>query len=53
MSDENDRKQSRPSWPRRIAWLVGIWGASIAVLAIAAYLLRVLMDFAGMTAGNS
>ena len=49
---ENNSKTPRPSWPKRIAWLVGIWGASIAVLAIAAYLLRVVMDLAGMTAGN-
>jgi hypothetical protein len=50
---EDDRKTPQPSWLRRIAWLVGIWGASIAVLAVVAYLLRILMDLAGMTAGNS
>lgn len=41
------------SWPRRIAWLVGIWAASIGALAIAAYLLRILMNWVGMTAGTS
>ncbi|RTZ40950.1 DUF2474 domain-containing protein [Candidimonas sp. SYP-B2681] len=40
-------------WGRRIAWLVGIWAASIAVLAIAAYLLKLLMNLAGMTTGHS
>ena len=48
---ENDTKTPRSSWLRRIGWLMAIWGASIAALAIVAYLLRVLMDFAGMTAG--
>lgn len=50
---ENHEKAQGPSWPKRVAWLVVIWGASIAVLTIAAYLLRMVMNFAGMTAGDS
>ncbi|MGP1615095.1 MAG: DUF2474 domain-containing protein [Pollutimonas bauzanensis] len=46
-------KKDRPSWGSRVAWLIGIWAASIGVLAIAAYLLRLLMNWAGMTAGHS
>ena len=38
------------SWPRRIAWLILIWIASIAALAIVAALFRVLMNAAGLTA---
>ncbi|MGB3288354.1 MAG: DUF2474 family protein [Burkholderiaceae bacterium] len=41
---------SRPSWSRRIAWLVGIWAAGVAVLAVAAYALRLIMNAAGMSA---
>ncbi|NYT57724.1 DUF2474 family protein [Alcaligenaceae bacterium] len=37
-------------WIRRLAWLLGIWAASIAVLALAAYLLRLVMNAVGMTA---
>lgn len=41
------------SWLRRIAWLVGIWAASVGILAIVAYALRLLMNMAGMTTGSS
>lgn len=43
--------RDRAPWLRRIAWLVAIWAASIAVLAIVAYGLRLVMNAAGMTAG--
>jgi len=36
-------------WARRLAWLVGIWAAGIAALAVLAYGLRLLMNWAGMT----
>lgn len=49
---ENNIKAARPLWLKRVAWLVGIWAASIAVLALAAYLLRIVMETAGMTAGT-
>ena len=39
------------SWPRRIGWLVVIWSASVAALAIVATLFRALMNAAGLTAG--
>ncbi len=37
-------------WLRRMGWLLGIWAASIAVLALVAYVLRLIMNAAGMTA---
>jgi hypothetical protein len=41
--------QSTPSWPRRIGWLLLIWGASVAALALVAWLIRLAMRSAGMT----
>jgi hypothetical protein len=38
------------SWPQRLGWLVLIWMASVAALAIVAALFRVLMSAAGLTA---
>ncbi len=37
-------------WLRRLGWMVAIWAASIAALAVAAYLLRLIMNAVGMTA---
>lgn len=37
-------------WLRRLGWLAGIWLASVAVLGLAAWALRLLMKAAGMTA---
>ncbi|NYT61429.1 DUF2474 domain-containing protein [Alcaligenaceae bacterium] len=42
--------RSSRSW--RLAWLVGIWAASVGVLAVVAWLLRLLMNWVGMTAGH-
>ncbi len=39
-----------PSWPRRLAWLVAIWTASVLALALVAALFRVFMGLAGLTA---
>jgi hypothetical protein len=39
------------SWLRRLGWLVLIWIASVAALAIFAALFRALMNAAGLTAG--
>lgn len=36
-------------WLRRIGWLVVIWLCSVAVLGVAAALLRGLMRLAGMS----
>lgn len=38
------------SWWRRVGWLVFIWAASVAALAVAAGLFRLLMSAAGMSA---
>lgn len=35
-------------WLRRLAWLVAIWAASVAALALVALLMRWLMHAAGM-----
>lgn len=40
---------SRRLWLRRIGWLLALWTASIAVLAIVALFIRMLMQSAGMT----
>jgi hypothetical protein len=40
----------RFTWPKRIGWLVLLWAASVAGLAILAVLVRVLMSAAGLTA---
>ena len=37
------------SWWRRVAWLIFIWAAGVSVLAVLAYLLRLLMNAAGLT----
>jgi hypothetical protein len=36
-------------WSRRLLWLVTIWAASVAALAIFALVMRGLMALAGMT----
>jgi Protein of unknown function (DUF2474) len=36
-------------WFPRIGWLVLIWGASVAALALVAIIFRVVMKLAGMT----
>jgi hypothetical protein len=35
-------------WVKRVAWLVAIWAASVAALAVVAGLMRLLMHAAGM-----
>lgn len=37
------------SWPRRVGWLVMIWAASVAALAVVAGLFRIVMNLAGLT----
>jgi hypothetical protein len=36
-------------WARRVAWLVGIWSASVLALVVAALAMRGLMSLAGLT----
>jgi hypothetical protein len=38
----------RKRWLSRIGWLLAIWAASVAALALAAALMRLLMRAAGM-----
>jgi hypothetical protein len=49
MADGDPRAAHPSRWTRRLAWLVGIWAASVAVLAIVAYGLRIAMGWAGLT----
>ena len=39
-----------PRWGRRIAWLVGLWAAGVALLGLASWLLKGFMRWAGLTA---
>jgi hypothetical protein len=39
----------RKLWIARLAWLAGIWLASVAALGVVALLLRLLMGAAGMS----
>jgi len=41
--------ENKPLW-QRLMWLVAIWCASVAALALVAYLLRLFMNAAGMYA---
>ena len=36
-------------WLKRSGWLVLIWSASVATLGVAAYLMRLLMHWAGLS----
>lgn len=38
-----DRTTPRPPWRRRLLWFAAIWIASLAVVAVTAYLLRSLI----------
>lgn len=40
----------RPSWLKRLGWLLAIWTASVAVLGLMAWLIRLLMNAVGLTA---
>ena len=35
-------------WGRRLAWLAGLWLASVCALAVVALIIRVVMHWAGM-----
>lgn len=36
-------------WMRRVAWLLAIWAISVALLGVAAWGLRVIMQSIGMS----
>ena len=38
----------RSRWWKRLGWLIVIWSASVSALALAAWLMRLLMRSAGM-----
>lgn len=40
----------RPSWRRRIGWLLLLWTASVLGLGAVAFMFRLLMGLAGLTA---
>lgn len=40
----------RRLWTTRIIWMISIWAASIGALSLAAYTLRLVMNWVGMTA---
>lgn len=48
LHDEPDPAMSKPLW-QRLAWLVGIWAASVLALFIVASLMRMFMNAAGLT----
>ncbi len=39
----------RSPWWKRLGWLIVIWSASVTALALAAWLMRLLMRGAGMS----
>ena len=49
-ADRQPAEVAKPSLASRLGWLVLIWGASIAALAVVALLLRLLMGLVGLTA---
>jgi Protein of unknown function (DUF2474) len=44
-----DVETQRPSWPRRVGWLLLIWLLSVLALAIVAGVIRIVMTAAGLT----
>ncbi len=45
-----DHARPRRQWMQRVGWLVLIWSASVAFLAIVALVFRLIMNAAGLTA---
>lgn len=41
---------STGTWSTRVLWLLAIWAGSVATLAVVAWLLRLFMHWAGMSA---
>lgn len=49
MTTPRQDKMHRP-WITRIGWLVVLWVAGVATLALVAWLIRVFMNWAGFSA---
>ena len=43
-----DDPEHNPWW-KKLGWLILIWSASVAALGVVAYLLRLLMNAAGLS----
>jgi hypothetical protein len=41
--------ETRNKWLRRVGWLVLIWTASVAVMGLAAFFFRLIMQANGLT----
>lgn len=48
MKRGREESEQAPLW-RRLAWLVVIWSLSVLALGSVAYLIRLLMNSAGLT----
>lgn len=48
MLEPHEAKSARP-WMTRLGWLVLFWVGGVATLALVAYLLRVVMNWAGFS----
>ena len=42
-------RAGREEWLKRIGWLLVLWGAGVAALGIAAWLIRLVMRAAGLS----
>ncbi|MDR3518838.1 MAG: DUF2474 family protein [Azospirillaceae bacterium] len=51
MVDRGATERRRASWLNRVGWLILIWAASVAALAVVALLFRGAMSLVGLTAG--
>jgi hypothetical protein len=40
-------REAPPRWSRRVAWLVALWAAGVAALALVAWLVHAVMGWAG------
>ena len=47
---QNGRRNTKRRWVVRIGWLLFFWGAGVIALALVAYILRMLMNWAGFSA---
>lgn len=49
MGTPQNRSERRGLWWKRLGWLLVIWSVSVTVLALAAWLMRLLMRGAGLS----